>query len=42
MVTHRMVVASDGKTMTVRVRGVDPDGKPVEGVLVFEWTTTEV
>jgi hypothetical protein len=32
MVVHHMVVASDGKTMTVRVRGVDQDGRPVEGV----------
>jgi hypothetical protein len=31
-----MVVAADGKTMTVHVKGVDAEGKPVEGVLVFD------
>jgi protocatechuate 3,4-dioxygenase beta subunit len=36
LVAQHMVVATDGKTMTVTVKGVDPDGKPVEGVLVFD------
>jgi len=36
LVAQHMVVSSDGKTMTVTVKGVGPDGKPVEGVLVFD------
>jgi protocatechuate 3,4-dioxygenase beta subunit len=33
---EHMVVATDGKTMTVTVKGVDSNGKPVAGVLVFD------
>ena len=33
---EHMVVADDGNTMTVTVKGVDSSGKPVEEVLVFE------
>jgi hypothetical protein len=36
MVAEHMVVSSDGNTMTVTVKGVDPSGKPVEQVLVFD------
>jgi hypothetical protein len=36
LVAQHMVVATDGKTMTVTVKGVDADGNPVEGVLVFD------
>jgi hypothetical protein len=36
LMTERMVVGADGKTITVTVKGVDSDGKPVEGVLVFD------
>jgi hypothetical protein len=36
MVAEHMVVGSDGKTMTVTLKGVDADGKPVEGTLVFD------
>jgi protocatechuate 3,4-dioxygenase beta subunit len=36
VVAEHMVVASDGKTMTITVKGVDTDGKPVEGTLVFD------
>ena len=33
---EHMVVADDGNTMTVTVKGVDSSGKPIEEVLVFE------
>jgi hypothetical protein len=36
MVAEHMVVGSDGKTMTVTLKGVAADGKPVEGTLVFD------
>jgi hypothetical protein len=36
LMTEHMVVGTDGKTITVTVKGVDSDGKPVEGVLVFD------
>ncbi len=36
LVAEHMVVATDGNTMTVRIKGVDSSGKPVEGVLVFD------
>jgi protocatechuate 3,4-dioxygenase beta subunit len=36
VLTQHMVVAADGKTMTVRVKGIDAEGKPVEGTLVFD------
>jgi protocatechuate 3,4-dioxygenase beta subunit len=36
VIAEHMVVASDGNTMTVTIKGVDSDGKPVEGVLVFD------
>jgi hypothetical protein len=36
MVAEQMVVATDGKTMTVTVKGIDPDGKPVEGSWFFD------
>lgn len=35
MVEH-MVVSDDGKTMTVKLKGVDAGGKAVEGVVVLE------
>ena len=33
---EHMVISADGKTMTVAVKGVDANGKPVEQVLVFD------
>ena len=36
LAAEHMVVSSDGQTMTVTVKGVDSDGKPVEHVLVFD------
>ena len=36
LVAEHMVVATDGKTMTVHVKGIDSDGNPVEAVLVFD------
>ena len=36
MVVEHMVVADDGQTMTVRLKGVDSQGNPVEGVLVLD------
>jgi len=36
VLAEHMVVATDGNTLTVTVKGVDPDGKPVEGTLVFD------
>jgi hypothetical protein len=36
LATQHMVVSPDGKTMTVTVKGVDQDGKPEDGVLVFD------
>ena len=36
MEAEHMVVSSDGNTMTITVKGVDPSGKPVEQTLVFE------
>ena len=36
LVTEHTVVSTDGKTMTVTVKGVDSNGKPVEQVLVFD------
>ena len=36
LVAQHLVVSTDGKTMTVTVKGIGPDGKPVEGVLVFD------
>jgi hypothetical protein len=35
-VTLTRVVAQDGKTMTVTVRGTNPQGQAVNNVLVFE------
>ena len=36
LAAEHMVVSADGKTMTITVKGVDSDGKPVEHVLVFD------
>lgn|ERR1700676_278678 len=36
LVAEHTVVSTDGKTMTVTVKGVDSNGKPVEQVLVFD------
>lgn len=36
LVTEHAVVSTDGKTMTITVKGVDSNGKPVEQVLVFD------
>jgi hypothetical protein len=36
LAVEHMVIATDGNTMTVRVKGVDADGKPVDGVLIFD------
>jgi len=36
LATEHMVVSGDGQTMTVRMRGVDSNGQPVEQVLVFD------
>ena len=32
----RIVISSDGKTMTMNAKGTDPDGKPMTYTLVFE------
>ena len=32
----RIVVSSDGKTMTMRAKGTDPEGKPVTITLVYD------
>jgi hypothetical protein len=34
--TLRRVVAQDGKTMTVTVKGTNAQGQPTNNVLVFE------
>jgi hypothetical protein len=36
IIAHRMVVAGDGKTMTVSIKGVDSAGRAIDGVLVFD------
>ena len=36
VLTYTRVVSQDGKTMTVTVKGINPQGKPMTNVLVFE------
>ncbi len=36
VLTVRTRVSGDGKTMTATVKGTDPQGKPVDGVVVYE------
>jgi hypothetical protein len=35
-VTQTIVIAPDGKTRTTTAKGVDPKGKPVDGMSFYE------
>ncbi len=36
VLTYTRVVSQDGKTMTVTIKGINPQGKPMTNVVVFE------
>ncbi len=36
VLTYTRVVSQDGKTMTVTIKGTNPQGQPIANVVVFE------